>query len=58
VLAATVKGDLLAFRARDGMPLWSHPFAGKIRGIGQDNRTLYLGTQEGMLYAYARSPLR
>lgn len=52
VVAATVKGELFAFRARDGMPLWSRAFVGKIRGIGQDDRTLYLGTQEGMIYAY------
>ena len=54
VLAATVKGELVAFRASDGMPLWSHAFVGKIRGIGHDDRTLYLGTQEGMIYAYTR----
>ena len=54
VLAATVKGELFAFRTGDGMPLWSHPFVGVIRGIGQDDRTLYLGTQEGMIHAYSR----
>lgn len=54
VLAATVKGELIAFRANDGMPLWSRVSAGMIRGIGHDDRTLYLGTQEGMIYAFAR----
>ncbi len=54
VLAATVKGELFAFRAGDGMPLWSRAFVGMVRGIGQDDRTLYLGTQEGMIYAYPR----
>ena len=39
----------------DGMPLWSRQFTGMIRGIGQDRQTLYLGTQEGMVYAYPRS---
>ena len=58
VLIATVKGDLTALRARDGVPLWTHPFQGIIRGIGHDDRTLYLGTQEGMLYAYRPSPTR
>jgi outer membrane protein assembly factor BamB len=55
VLAATVKGELFAFRVRDGMPLWSRTFVGMVRGIGQDARTLYLGTQEGMIYAYPRA---
>jgi len=54
VLAATVNGELVALRARDGMPLWSRMFMGVIRGIGQDDRTLYLGTQEGVIYAYTR----
>jgi outer membrane protein assembly factor BamB len=54
VLAATVQGELVAFRAGDGMPQWSRVFTGMIRGIGQDDGTLYLGTQEGMIYAYAR----
>jgi len=54
VLAGTVKGELFAFRANDGLPLWSGAFVGKIRGIGQDDRVLYLGTQEGMIYAYTR----
>ena len=53
-MAATVHGELLAFRAGDGLPLWSRVFTGMIRGIGHDDRTLYLGTQEGMVYAYAR----
>jgi hypothetical protein len=55
VLAATTSGDLVAFRARDGVPLWSHAFTGIIRGVGQDDRTLYAGTQQGMIHAYQRS---
>jgi outer membrane protein assembly factor BamB len=55
VLAATVKGELFAFRAVDGTPLWSRTFVGMVRGIGQGDRTLYLGTQEGMVYAYTRA---
>ena len=63
VLVATTKGELIALRAEDGMPLWTHTFKGIIRGIGQDDRTLYVGTQQGMIYAYRRflpaaSPLR
>lgn len=58
VLAATTKGELFAFRASDGMPLWSRSFVGMVRGIGQDDHTLYLGTQEGMIYAYPRRTSR
>lgn len=54
VLVATANGELIAFRTTDGLPLWSRTFAGAIRGIGQDDRTLYLGTQEGTIYAYVR----
>jgi len=58
VLAGTVKGELQAFRTRDGMLQWSHTFNGVIRGIGHDERDLYVGTQAGMLYAYRRPPSR
>jgi len=57
VLAGTEKGELLAFRASDGLPRWSHPLKGVIRGIGTTNRVLYVGTQQGTVYAYARPAL-
>lgn len=55
VIAATEEGDVVAFRARDGMPQWSRAFPGIVRGIGWDDRTLYLGTEQGMLYAHEQS---
>jgi outer membrane protein assembly factor BamB len=55
VWAATVQGELFAFRPSDGKQLWFRTFEGSIRGIGQDERTLYLGTQQGMIYAYRPS---
>lgn len=54
VLAGTVQGELVAFR-NGGMPLWSREFTGMIRGIGQDEQTLYVGTQEGVVHAYPLS---
>jgi outer membrane protein assembly factor BamB len=54
ILAGTVKGALYAFRPADGMPLWTHAFNGVIRGIGQDEGALYIGMQEGMVYAFNR----
>jgi len=54
VLGGSVKGDLFAFRARDGRPLWSHSLPGVIRGIGVADRTLYVGTLDGRVHAYAR----
>jgi outer membrane protein assembly factor BamB len=54
VLAATEDGELVSFGVSDGRPLWSHSFEGMIRGIGVSERTLYLGTYRGMVYAYRR----
>ncbi len=57
VLAGSVKGEVVAFRATDGMPRWSHVLGCVIRGIGTSERVLYVGTQEGRVYAYARPAL-
>lgn len=54
ILVSTTKGELVALRLSDGQPRWSRTFTGMIRAIGHDDRTLFLGTQEGMLYAYER----
>ena len=48
-------GDVFAFRVSDGMPRWSHHFGGAIRGIGCTDRVLYVGTYEGLVYAYRRA---
>ena len=57
MLAGTEKGELLAFRAGDGLPLWSHALKGVIRGIGTSDRVLFVGTLKGVVYAYARPAL-
>jgi outer membrane protein assembly factor BamB len=52
VLAST-KGHLYAFREKDGSLAWSHDFPGQlVRGIGVTKNVLYLGTRQGMLYAF------
>jgi outer membrane protein assembly factor BamB len=56
VIAGTERGELFSFRARDGMPRWSHHFEGVIRGIGCTDRVLYVGTLKGLVYAYRRAP--
>jgi outer membrane protein assembly factor BamB len=58
VLAATPQGELIAFRVADGLPLWTRSFQGTIHGIGYDDRTLYIGTEEGMVHAYRRGMAR
>jgi outer membrane protein assembly factor BamB len=57
VLAGTVKGEMVAFRAADGLPRWSHTLQGVIRGIGTSEMVLYVGTQKGVVYAYSRPRL-
>jgi outer membrane protein assembly factor BamB len=54
ILAGTVNGELLGLSASHGLPRWSHPLKGVIRGIGTSDRVLYVGTQEGTVHAYSR----
>lgn len=51
VLAGSTKGELLALRASDGFPRWSHTLKGVIRGIGTSDRVFYVGTLKGNVYA-------
>lgn len=46
-------GELVAYRAADGAPQWRDSLKGCIRSIAHDNGLLYIGTQEGTIYAYA-----
>lgn len=55
VLAGNCRGKISAFAAKDGQELWSEQFAGCIRSIGTSSDLLYVGAQEGMLYAFAPS---
>lgn len=50
------KGEIAAFRAKDGSLLWSDALKGTIRGIGSDSDRLYVGTLRGSVYAYEPAP--
>jgi eukaryotic-like serine/threonine-protein kinase len=50
---ASDSGHLYAYRESDGSLAWSHDFPGHlVRGIGVTNDILYLGTMDGMIYAF------
>jgi outer membrane protein assembly factor BamB len=47
-------GHLYAYRESDGSLAWSHDFPGQlVRGIGITPDLLYLGTMQGMVYAFS-----
>ena len=52
VIAGNCRGDFAAYRAADGIPLWSDHVKGCIRSFGHDGSMLYIGVQEGTVYAY------
>lgn len=46
------QGKLSALHLRDGEELWTQEVDGIIRGIGNDQHTLYVGTLKGKIFAY------
>ena len=52
VVAGNCRGGITAFRASDGMPQWSFSLNGCIRSIGSSGDLLFVGVQEGTIYAY------
>ncbi|MGI9074875.1 MAG: PQQ-binding-like beta-propeller repeat protein [Bryobacteraceae bacterium] len=53
VLVGDDRGKLFALHHNDGSIAWSHQFPSRvIRGIGESNGTLYVGTIHGMVYAF------
>ena len=52
IIAGNCKGDMAAYRASDGKPAWTDHVKGCIRSFGHDESTLYIGVQEGTVYAY------
>ena len=52
VVAGNCRGGVAAFRAADGEPQWKLNLKGCIRTIGNSGDTLFVGVQEGTLYAY------
>jgi outer membrane protein assembly factor BamB len=57
IIAGNCKGDVAAYRANDGKPAWTDHVKGCIRSFGHDASTLYIGVQEGTVYAYQPSKL-
>jgi outer membrane protein assembly factor BamB len=55
VVAGNCRGELAAFRATDGAPQWNLSLKGCIRSIGSSGNTLFVGVQEGTIYAYELS---
>jgi len=55
LLAGNCRGELDAFRISDGALQWSDKLKGCLRSIGTDGdgKQVYVGAQEGMVYAYS-----
>jgi len=51
-MAGGERGEITAFRPNDGTVVWSDRLGGVVRGIGTDNKELYVGTVKGTIYAY------
>jgi eukaryotic-like serine/threonine-protein kinase len=54
IVLGNAAGDLFAFNPEDGSPAWSHHFKGIITSTGASGDILYVGTQEGMVFAVRR----
>ncbi len=52
VVAGNCRGGLAAFRATDGEPQWNLSLKGCIRSIGSSDNMLFVGVQEGTIYAF------
>ena len=55
ILAGNCRGDLQSFRASDGAPQWKLNLKGCIRSIGSSEKRVFVGVQEGTIYAYELS---
>ena len=60
IVAGNCRGEAAAFRASDGALQWKLSIKGCIRSIGSSGDTLFIGVQEGTVYAlgYASSAKR
>jgi outer membrane protein assembly factor BamB len=52
VIAGNCRGEIRAYRVTDGILAWRAHLQGCIRSFGHDASTLYVGVQEGTVYAY------
>ena len=55
ILAGNCRGEAVAFRASDGAPQWKLNLKGCIRSIGSSEKRVFVGVQEGTVYAYELS---
>jgi len=51
IVIGNAAGDFFAFNPNDGAPVWSHHVKGIITSTGASGDMLYVGTQEGTVYA-------
>jgi outer membrane protein assembly factor BamB len=56
IVAGNCRGEAAAFRASDGELRWNLNLKGCIRSIGGSENRLFVGVQEGTVYAYGLSP--
>jgi outer membrane protein assembly factor BamB len=52
VIAGNCRGETAAFRASDGAPQWKLNLKGCIRSVGSSENRVFVGVQEGPVYAY------
>ena len=52
VIAGNCRGEAAAFRASDGTPQWKLNLKGCIRSVGSSENRVFVGVQEGPVYAY------
>ena len=52
IIAGNCIGDVVAYRADNGKLAWSEHVKGCVRSFGHDSSTLFIGVQEGTIYAY------
>lgn len=52
VVAGNCRGEVAAFRASDGAPQWKLNLKGCVSSIGSSEKRMFVGVQEGTLYAY------
>jgi outer membrane protein assembly factor BamB len=51
IIAGNCRGELASFRASDGAPQWKINLKGCIRSVGDSGDTVFVGVQEGTVYA-------
>ncbi len=52
IVAGNCRGEVASFLASDGAPQWKLNLKGCIRSIGSSGNTLFIGVQEGTVYAF------